>query len=95
MVDTKFFRICVFSYDGKLIRSWRELWKSIWRFNYSWGITIYQEVIFVSDLRNIRIQAFTRHGKFILGLNILVAVIYQILSLSMVMLMLMIGLIII
>jgi len=66
MVDTNFYRICVFSYDGQLIRSWGKLGSQSGYFKFPWGITIYQGIIFVVDSRNNRIQVFTRYGKFIL-----------------------------
>jgi hypothetical protein len=65
MVDTSYFRICVFSYDGTLIRSWGYYGNLPGQFNYPWGIIIHRGIIFVVDSQNSRIQAFTRHGKFI------------------------------
>jgi CNH domain. len=66
MVDTSFNKICVFSYEGKLIRSWGEKGKKPGNFNLPMGIAIYRDMIFVVDLGNYRIQTFTCYGKFIL-----------------------------
>jgi NHL repeat. len=65
MVDTSFNRICVFSYEGKLVRSWGNFGDNAGNFRYPWGIAIYKGIVFVVDSRNDRIQVFTPHGKFI------------------------------
>jgi hypothetical protein len=66
MIDTYFNSICVFCYDGTLIKSWKTFEIKPGKFSYLCEITIYQGVIFVNDSRNRRIQAFTRNGRFIL-----------------------------
>jgi F-box domain. len=65
MVDTSFDRVCVFSYEGKIIRSWGKYGKGSGNFTNPWGIAIYKDIVFIVDSGNRRIQAFTCYGKFI------------------------------
>jgi NHL repeat./F-box domain. len=65
MVDTSFNRICVFSHEGELIRSWGNLGSEPGNFTHPWGIAIDKNIIFITDYGNRRIQAFTCYGQFI------------------------------
>jgi len=65
MVDTPCNRICVFSYEGTLIRSWGSTDDEKEKFLNPWGITIHKDIVYVADSGNKRIQAFTCYGKFI------------------------------
>jgi Beta-propeller repeat. len=65
MVDTSFNRICVFSYEEKLIRFLGEYGKESGNFKTRRGVAIYRDVVFIADSGNRRIQAFTYNGKFI------------------------------
>jgi len=65
MVDSVYNCVCVFSYEGKLIRSWGKKGHEPGNFLNPWGITIYREIVFVVDTGNRRIQAFNYNGEFI------------------------------
>ena len=56
MTDTNYNRICVFSYEGNLIRSWGKFGNDTRDLNYPTEIIIYKNLIFVIDLGNFRIQ---------------------------------------
>jgi hypothetical protein len=65
VVNTQLDNIYVYSHEGILIRSFGGYGSSPGEFKSPWGIIIYQNVVFVVDSGNKRIQAFTRDGKFI------------------------------
>ena len=65
MVDNSFNCVRVYSYEGKLIRCWGNFGEEPGNFKNPWGIAIYQNIVFIVDSGNYRIQAFTSDGKFI------------------------------
>jgi NHL repeat. len=64
MVDAVFNCVYVFSYEEKLIRSWGKIGNKPGEFNKPQGIAVYNNVVFVSEIENHRIQVFTCQGKF-------------------------------
>jgi len=65
MLESCYNQIHVFSYEGKKIRSWGSFGNESGHFINPQGITINQDIVFVVDTGNNRIQAFTCCGKYI------------------------------
>jgi len=57
--------VFVFSKDGKPLRQWGKRGAQRGEFDAPYGIVVHEELVYVVDTNNSRIQAFTRYGKFL------------------------------